>query len=357
MIEIEILDAKKNKMKWLGILNKIPESKRDIFFYPDFIEMSCHEKNSKGTLFKFQKNNNIWIYPFIIKPIDELNTLKEKYYDIDTAYMYGGPLTNCEDEKFLNDANYAFSKWCKQKNIVSEFIRFHPLIENFRWVSPSTKIEYNRESVSVDLKKFKKKEISLNPKVLNMIRRVTKDNIKVTICDVKENFSNFLKIYILTMKKVKAEKFYLFNKKYFNNLVKLTDTSGWLIAAHLEDKWLGGAIFLKSNNKINYYLSATNPNFKRPGVTNAIIFKAIEEGVKRKFSILNLTGGISKNPQDSVLKFKKTMGTLINKYFIGKKVHNKKIYDLLKKNWSKKYPNLFSKYKDRVMCYRYTKDF
>ena len=46
-------------------------------------------------------------------------------YDVTTPYGYGGPVGN-------GDFQQAYERWCGERGIVSTFIRFHPLFENYR---------------------------------------------------------------------------------------------------------------------------------------------------------------------------------------------------------------------------------
>ena len=56
------------------------------------------------------------------------------YNDIVTPYGYGGPIAIADsenDRKQLIDKYYKeFAQCCVDNNIVSEFVRFHPIINN-----------------------------------------------------------------------------------------------------------------------------------------------------------------------------------------------------------------------------------
>ena len=54
-----------------------------------------------------------------------------------------------------------------------------------------------------------------------------------------------------------------------------------------------------------------------------------EDGVR----FLNLGGGVSVFPDDSLLKFKKVFGGDLIKFFIGKRIFDKKKYRLIQKIW------------------------
>ena len=142
-------------------------------------------------------------------------------------------------------------------------------------------------------------------------------------------------------------------KNYFSNLLRLVTEYGWLVGATLDDELVGAAIFLRGEGALHYHLSATNPDYRIPGVTNALLFKGIKLGLANKFYVLHLGGGNSNDPEDSLLKFKKKMGNNINKFFIGKRIHNSETYSQLKHSWEINYPELKEKFNSRLLCYRF----
>ena len=39
--------------------------------------------------------------------------------DIESAYGYGGPLSNTDDDEFLKQCFESFSNWCLEQNVVA----------------------------------------------------------------------------------------------------------------------------------------------------------------------------------------------------------------------------------------------
>jgi len=306
-------------------------------------------------LFTYQEEGYIWIYPFILQPINKELSIKGcLWFDIESAYGYGGPLSNTENKSFISNANKSFSKWCKKNNVVAEFIRFNPLLKNYSWVDKKIEIEYDRDTISQNLENLDVDNPPFNGKVRNMIKSVSKHNVKIDVYDPIESFNYFEKLYCSTMLRVDADNYYYFNKSYFSNLCKFVAENGWLVGATLDGEWVGSALFLKGKKSLHYHLSATNSDFRIPGVTNALIFKGMQLGASRGLDVLHLGGGRSNSANDSLLKFKQKMGNMSNEFFIGKRVHNSDFYAHLKNNWGLRNPKLKDKYNRRILCYRYT---
>ena len=88
------------------------------------------------------------------------NEINEDIFDITTCYGYGGPISSeipkdCVLKQFRNE----FKKFCEKENIITEFIRFHPLFQNQLLVEKFMHIEHNRYTVYIDLEKKKRKSL------------------------------------------------------------------------------------------------------------------------------------------------------------------------------------------------------
>ena len=137
-----LLDAIKDRTRWIGILKELPIELRDVYFYPDYVGLNCSNKNSQAYLFVYKKNEKIWINPFIkVKTPIHAKNVNKIFYDLETPYGYGGPISNSNDYKFINDGNKKFLDWVKDSNILAEFIRFHPLFDTNHFAHPSVKRE------------------------------------------------------------------------------------------------------------------------------------------------------------------------------------------------------------------------
>ena len=175
-----ILDADKDTKTWEKTLDLLPKRIKDIYYYPQYLNMHRFIKNSKSLMFVYQKNKSIWVHPFIYQPIDLDQYYIEggPWFDLESVYGYSGPLSNTNNSEFLAEANDQFNAWCNNNYVVAEFIRFHPLYENQKWVvDPKTKVEYDRMTIAKDLHNFDSFNLPFHGKVRNLIKRVHKEKI------------------------------------------------------------------------------------------------------------------------------------------------------------------------------------
>jgi len=347
-----ILSAANDRLEWLNIISKFPIEYQDIYFHPDYVTLNCNENKSEGFIFYNKDKDKIWINPFIkIKSPSFENFNCHDYYDIETAYGYGGPISNNSDIKFIKDSNKKFLLWVKSNNIVSEFVRCHPLFDTTLYISPEFEILENRITCSLDLSKVDVENFSpFKSKVKNKIRKALKST-ETFISHEKKDFNYFKKLYLDLMTYKDARKENLFSSSYFEKLFNLIVGNGFMSVVkkkNLETIAIG--IFLNGKKTCHYHLSASK-HYDYPGVNNLMIYNAAMHAKKKNFKILHLGGGNINNKEDRLFKFKNSMSTHNHNYYVGKRINNPEVYKQLKNSWKKKYPILYKKYSDRLHCY------
>lgn len=350
-----ILSATKDRSEWLNILSKFPDKYNDIYFHPDYISLNCTSDDANGFLFYNIENDKVWVNPFIRIKSPTFNNLKNKrkkdYYDIETAYGYGGPISNILDPKWIKESFEKFHSWTKSNNIISEFLRFHPLFDVTQHISSEYELLKNRITCSLDLNLVNEQNLSpFKSKVKNMIKKA-QQSIKAYISYEKKDFDIFKKFYLDSMINKNAEKNIFFSPLYFEKLFKIILENGFMsVAKDKNSEIISVAIFLCGKKFCHYHLSASK-NHDYPGVNNLIIYSAALYAKKKQLDTLHLGGGKINNEQDKLFRFKNSMSTNNHDYYIGKRINNLKIYKKLKILWKKKYPFLYDKYSNRLLCY------
>ena len=139
-----------DKHKWNKIINSFSE--KDIYFDSGYFSPFEMWGDGVPHLIFFECEYGKVAYPFFLRDVSELPSLsfvdKDKYFDITSAYGYGGPLYKVNEG--LNEENLkkAFfdqmTRFCNEKNIITQFDRFHPLLNNWKFFQGFSKIEYNK---------------------------------------------------------------------------------------------------------------------------------------------------------------------------------------------------------------------
>ena len=321
-------------IRWNNYLSRMPLKNQDIYFTSQYYKLYGKEKNSIPEIFVYKdEKGNLGFYPFI-KRLVEWKGLEEPYYDIETAYGYGGPLVSTNNLDFIYQFESEFLRYCEEERIIAEFIRFHPLIKNENIMKEKIQIIHNRFTVELDLtcdiQDIWMYQISSQNR--NTIRKCYKNGLHVR---QSKNYDNFIEIYYETMKHVEADEFYYFDKEYFNMLCM--DKSYILLEVIYQEKVIASAIFIGYGEYFHYHLSGSRREYLNLAPNNILLWEAIMFAKQKGYKKMHFGGGRSDSHKDSLFLFKKHFSKSVNDFYIGKRIHNSKIYNYLIEEWEKEH--------------------
>lgn len=265
------------------------------------------------------------------------------YYDIQSPYGYGGPVTSTDEPEFVQAAWVAYLRWCREQQVVAEFVRFHPLLENWRFYRGE--ILDDRKTVWVDLTKPDLLS-TYTTRARTAIRKAQKLGLTVEWCNPAHFLSVFPRLYKETMLSVGADDFYFFSDEYYRQLVEEIQSA---LAVCCQGKnVLAAAIFLLGPQGMEYHLSASNVLGKKMGATNLILHSAAEFGARNGLKWLHLGGGTDARPENPLLFFKSGFSDCLASFKIGKYIHDVDLYQQMRKEWIATHGEIAN----RVLFYR-----
>jgi lipid II:glycine glycyltransferase (peptidoglycan interpeptide bridge formation enzyme) len=276
--------------------------------------------------------------------------------DIETVYGYTGPLSTTNTPDFLAAAWDQFCKYCRENHVVTEFIRFHPIIGNHALldVLDTSSVLGIRDYVWVDLNLSAGElwDQAYSSTNRNMIRKARKLGVQVEYGSTASDFRRFVQLYIANMRRVHAEPYYLFSEAYFAHLKHLVDRSGVLLLACLGDDVVGASILLLGESYAHYHLSASDDRGRRAACTNLLIHHGIGWACDAGAKKMHLGGGMSGGQDDSLFRFKASFSPLRARFHIGKRVHQQETYRWLTSEWERQYPERAPEYCHILQRYR-----
>ncbi len=253
---------------------------------------------------------------------------KEEYYDWTTPYGYGGPLTEGGiTVSWVIDFIEELTYWCKDHRIVSQFFRFHPLMQNQKILEKVSDIVYLKKTVYMDT--YNKDTIfeNMTPNNRNMVRKALKNEIEIII-DHGERVEEFIKIYEATMKNNGAEDYYYFENQYFDYLIQQMQPYQVFFYAWYQGMPISASIFFYNEKYMHYHLSGTLPEYRKLAAANLLLSKAADWAAERGIKKFHLGGGVAE--EDSLLSFKKHFNRKgLLDFCIGRTIFDKKAFDEL----------------------------
>lgn len=252
---------------------------------------------------------------------------ESQYFDFATPYGYGGWIVEGETTENLFAT---YEQWCISHNVISEFVRFHPMLANHRAVAGAYDVVPLGSTVALDLTSPQVIWENITSKNRNMIRKAQKNGISIYHGQYPEIYRIFREIYNGTMDKDNASEYYYFGEKFYDSILHDLSQNAQVFYAVYEDKVIAASIMLAANGKMNYHLSGSLREYSNLAPTNLLLYEAALWGYANGYKTLYLGGGVGSG-EDSLFKFKKSFYRLddVKQFHIGKKVMNQQVYDKL----------------------------
>lgn len=268
---------------------------------------------------------------------------EDQYYDFATPYGYGGWIIEGEETENLFKA---YSTWLEKNGIISEFVRFHPMIRNHEACKVFYEVIQLGEVVHMDLESPEIIWNNIISKNRNMIRKAIKNEVVIYNGRFPEIYDKFRTIYNRTMDKDDAEEYYYFGPEFYKSVLEDLSLNAQVFWAEKDRQVIAASIMIGANGHLNYHLSGSLREFSSLAPGNMILYKAALWGCANGYRTFYLGGGVGSG-EDSLFKFKRAFfkGEL-NHFFIGKKIYDAKKYgELLRLRTEIGNPGFFPKYR------------
>lgn len=301
---------------------------RDLYFNPNYAKV-YEEIDGKSDTFVFESAYGKITNTFILRKIPwEIDG--QTYYDIVTPYGYGGPLAEdvTDIKKLMEEYRKAFSKYCKEHNIICEFIRFH-LFDNV-----DVRENYYGESqqlldnVVVSTEGDFEEDIwkRYEHKVRKNVKKAINNGLEIAIENNLNHLQGFLDIYNSTMDRNNADSYYYFGEKYFRDIARLLPDNFMYFHVFKNGKIASTELVLCSEDYAYSFLGGTFTEYYefRPNdfLKNEIIKWCNQTG-RKKFI---LGGGYHKD--DGIYKYKRCFTPDPDvPFFVGRYVFDQEKYD------------------------------
>lgn len=266
-----------------------------------------------------------------------------QYFDFATPYGYGGWIIEGEDTTGLFEE---YQKWIEMNEIISEFVRFHPMVKNHEACTSFYEVIQLGEVVHMDLSSSEDIWNNIISKNRNMIRKAIKNDVVIYNGRFPEIYEKFRTIYNGTMDKDDAEEYYYFKEPFYESVLNDLPQNAQVFWAEKDDQVIAASIMIGANGYLNYHLSGSLREFSSLAPTNLLLYEAALWGCANGYRTLYLGGGVGSG-EDSLFKFKRAFykGDL-NRFHIGKKIYNQERYnELLGMRTEIENPGYFPKYR------------
>jgi hypothetical protein len=317
-----------HSQQWIEVLGKIPH---DVYHLPEYFELSAKLEGGHPVAFLGIKNSSVLFVPFLVKELPSKFSQHILGKDASSPYGYASPLIlncsqNCLCKPLLNEMFKIF----QSLGLISVFFRLHPLLEfPLDEFSQFGNLVHHGQTVSIDLDK-QIEEIFQNfcKNHKRGIKKLQKDGYAVVI-DEWSYYEKFIHLYLETMERVGASKFYFFDSDYFEQLKNsLRQHLHLFVVLSSDNKVASGGLFTGVDGIAQYHLGASSSKFLNVAPSKLMFYEAILWAKRIGFKKLHLGGGLGAC-NDSLFQFKKGFSDSVNEFYTWRIIVDTEKYKLL----------------------------
>lgn len=342
-----------NEQEWNHIINNFDEY--DTYYTIEYVKPFAMYEGADPLLLYYRGKSMELCYIIekedIAKFLPFNKVLSENtYYDATTPYGYGGPLVKkFNKEDFLQFVS-ELKIWAKKNNIVTQFFRFHPLLDNFKYLEDVADILTFKQTIFMDLENEEVIYKNMTDKCRNMVKKAIKNNLVVEIDNSKNSILKFKELYKNTMIRNNASEYYFFNDSFFDALFIHLGTECNIFVVKSNGTIISSAVIFEKNNFLHYHLSAADRDYMNLGGNNLLLYEVAKYGCKKGYKKFHLGGGTGS--EDALFSFKKSFNKngLVD-FYIGRIIFDKEKYNELM-NIRKNLDNNFDLKTSRLIGYR-----
>lgn len=324
------------KSEWDDVLSEFKE--KDIYFEYNYFNL--YESEGERPMMVYMKSSLGKVaYPFMLRDIAYHPSLigkieNNRFFDITSPFGYNGPLINAynrEEKNKLIELFYTeFSLFCREYNIVSEFIKFSPILKNHEDMDSVVTITFLKKMLATNLDSLEQinKEIRHSRKV--SIKKSRRVSMRVEFIHFPKTIDEQIKLYNDTMKRKNASDAFLFKDEYFYKIINNLSDYILLVNIKLEEELVAFGICFLSNGIIYAHVAGADEKYLKYSPYNISYADTINWGYENGYKYFFLGGGLSSSEEDSLYLYKKSFSEKTHfKFYTGKKIWNQRDYDFL----------------------------
>jgi hypothetical protein len=271
---------------WTQALGRVAH---DTYHLPEYVHMDASYAGGAAKAFLYSEDTRTFLLPLILRPVPGTGR-----YDAVSPYGYPGPISNADDAGFWTRACQALRSILSRTGVVACFVRIHPILQ-----PPVGELQrvgvvvMHGRTVSIDLRLSEEQmwgQIRENHR--RQIRRARGAGCTVTL-DPWDQLDDFISMYHETMRRVGADAYYFFGRRYFERLHEEMGHAVWLACVRSPaGQAIGGGVFFERCGIVQYHLGATRTEFLSQQPTKLMFDEVRRWAQARGNTVLHLGGGV-----------------------------------------------------------------
>ncbi|MGB0670892.1 MAG: lipid II:glycine glycyltransferase FemX [Rhodospirillales bacterium] len=316
---------------WCDVLDRFPCC--EVAHSPRFARVYEEKGDGKAECLLFESNGGRVLYPFIRRPLGALGFVPAdlaQLTDIITPYCYGGFVHDAEDgpaaRNLLVRFRAAFEGYARETGIVSEFVRFHPLLGNHQHCDDLfDAFILHRDNIVVDLSRSVDDLLGGCRQTVRRYIRRAKESGRIHVrLEPTPSSAVFQDLYSRTMDRHGQRGYLNFQRDYFDILFRNLADDLLFFTASIDGEVVAGALFLRSGDTLDYFLGGSKEEHFHHHPNHLLFYECMCWGQRQGLKCLHLGGG-----RDSLYYFKTGFSKETVPFYVGHRIHDPDAYDAL----------------------------
>jgi hypothetical protein len=268
----------------------------DVSFLSGYTALFDWYGDGEGWLLQSGEGAEAVFYPFLLRAIPGTDRT-----DLISPYGYTGPLGDvAHRDRFRRD----LAAFCRDRGVVSQFVRLHPLLSNAAYFDHEVDPARRRTTVVVDLRGPEADAwAAMTPPCRRRIKQARRAGVVVEQTDDTEAFVH---LYARSMERIGARSWYRFPPSFFQKARELLGAHLRVYLARDGGCPVGGVAGLHLGERAYYFLAAAERHPAPPGIAELLIWELIQD--YRALGCRSLVLGTGNLEGDSLYRFKAKFG-------------------------------------------------
>jgi hypothetical protein len=205
--------------EWLAVLGR--SQQHDFHHLPQYHRVAEHRGAGTAQLFVYCEDDATIAFPLLLRPVDPAEP--QGWQDATSVYGYGGPVASADTPPsgMVRNFQFALADELARRGVIAAFSRLHPLIAQDEILAGLGESPASGETLSIDLtlsEEAQRAEYSRSCRT--SLRKLRELGFSGLHDREKRYLSEFVAIYLETMRRSRAQSSYFFDEDYFNLLVR-----------------------------------------------------------------------------------------------------------------------------------------
>ncbi len=325
--------------RWRDFLQIAPH---DFYHLPEYVALEADQEGGRGTAFYARHGSAKLLVPLLLRDLPPKLNAPKDWSGAINPYGYPSPLFLPDKTSSQSHAAQfeilwqAFCDAAVKQNIVSVFLRLHPLMPlPVEVLEKRGKLVQHGQTIFLDTSTPSAEALAGYSKNLRYDIRKLQSSGFTVVMDDWNYYPQFIEIYHATMQRLDAADKYYFSQDYFERLhTALGDRLHLVMALAPNGEVAGGTLITTSCGIVQYHLSGTADAYHRFSPAKLLTHTIRDWAHERGDKIFHLGGGLGAR-EDSLFRFKAGFSKERANFYTYRLILDKVKYQELMVRWER----------------------